>query len=529
MALSGSTTEQKIWNFLKGKGLNDYGTAGLMGNLYAESGLQPMNLQNSYEKKLGFTDESYTKAVDDGSYGNFIKDSAGYGLAQWTYWSRKENLLQFALSRNASIGGLEMQLEFLYKELSESYKVVLNALKSAVSVLAASNVVLTQFEKPADQSSSVQQKRAGYGQTYYDKYASKEAETTGGSNMAVKIGHASIDENGKASGGTAGDQTGKEVCTREWYNKPWICVIRPKDSTVAEKIAKAMEQACANDKIGYDQNQRTTLYTQAKACGWDLSKITTACECDCSSLVAVCVNAAGITVSKDIYTGNEKSALVATGKFDTYTSSDYIGSSAKLKRGDILLASGHTAVVLSNGASAGSTSSGTTSGSGNTSYSGKGIGTAVAKATMNIRSGAGTSYKSYGTISKGTAVEVLEVLSSGWYKIVWPGASCGYAYTSNANGAYYTYTANKTSSSTSSKKVDAAQSYDKSLAGTYTTTEALNMRTGAGTGKTIILTIPKGSKVQNYGYYTKDSSGTKWLYLTYNGQTGFCSSKYLKK
>ena len=167
--------------------------------------------------------------------------------------------------------------------------------------------------------------------------------------MSVKIGHASIDENRKAKGGAAGDQTKKEVYTLNWYSYPWTSVIRPKDSTVAEKIAKAMEQACANDNIGYDQGQRTTLYTQAKAKNWNLSQITTACECDCSSLVAVCVNAAGIAVSKDIYTGNEKSALNATGKFDIYTSSQYTAKDSYLKRGDILLGNGHTAIVLSNG------------------------------------------------------------------------------------------------------------------------------------------------------------------------------------
>ena len=167
--------------------------------------------------------------------------------------------------------------------------------------------------------------------------------------MSVKIGHASLDENNRISGGNAGDQTKKEVCIREWYNKPWTSVIRPKDSSTAEKIATAMEQACTNDNIGYDQNQRTTLYTQAKAVNWDLSKITTACECDCSSLVAVCVNAAGISVSKDIYTGNEQSVLKATGKFDIYTDSKYVSSSTNLKRGDILLGAGHTAIVLSNG------------------------------------------------------------------------------------------------------------------------------------------------------------------------------------
>ena len=169
--------------------------------------------------------------------------------------------------------------------------------------------------------------------------------------MAVKIGHASKDENGKFTGGDAGDQSGKEVCTRNWYDKPWTVVFRPKDAAVAEKIAKAMEQACANYKIGYDQGQRTTLYTKAKEAAWDLSKITEKCECDCSALVAVCVNAAGIAVSKNMYTGNQKSVLSATGAFEVLTYGKYTDSSNNLKRGDILLGVGHTAIVLSDGGS----------------------------------------------------------------------------------------------------------------------------------------------------------------------------------
>ena len=62
--------------------------------------------------------------------------------------------------------------------------------------------------------------------------------------MSVKIGHASIDENGKASGGAAGDQTGKEVVTRNWYSKPWNVMLRPKSATVAELSARACEDAC---------------------------------------------------------------------------------------------------------------------------------------------------------------------------------------------------------------------------------------------------------------------------------------------
>lgn len=82
--------EKTIWDYLTSQGLTPAGAAGLMGNLYAESGLNPTNLQNSYESKLGYTDATYTAAVDSGAYSNFAKDSAGYGLAQWTYWSRKQ-------------------------------------------------------------------------------------------------------------------------------------------------------------------------------------------------------------------------------------------------------------------------------------------------------------------------------------------------------------------------------------------------------------------------------------------------------
>lgn len=266
--------------------------------------------------------------------------------------------------------------------------------------------------------------------------------------MSVTIGHASIDENKKAKGGSAGDQTKKEVCTRSWYNKPWTCVIRPKDSAKAEKIAKAMEQACANDKIGYDQYQRTTLYTQAKAVNWDISKVTTACECDCSSLVAVCVNAAGIKVSKDIYTGNEKTALANTGAFTVLTDSKYISMAKYLKRGDILLGAGHTAIVLTDGANAESNATAKPNANSNTSNA---TGSVTMKATdsaksfqkalagtykvtaswLNVRRGAGATKAKMVAIPKGTAVKCYgyytKVLGTNWLYIKF-----------NYNGVSYT-------------------------------------------------------------------------------------------
>ena len=148
----------------------------MMGNLFAESALSPINLQNTYEKKLGYSDSAYTIAVDNGTYTNFIKDSAGYGLAQWTFWSRKQNLLNYAKSKGVSIGDLNMQLEFLMQELNAGYKPLLNTLKTTNSVSEASNGVLLQFERPADQSSAVQQKRASYGQKYFNQFANTKGE-----------------------------------------------------------------------------------------------------------------------------------------------------------------------------------------------------------------------------------------------------------------------------------------------------------------------------------------------------------------
>lgn len=172
MSLKGKTIEEQIWNYLLDKlDNNSYGAAGLMGNIYAESGFNPINLQNNFEKKLGYTDQTYTIAVDNGSYKNFVKDKAGYGLCQWTYWSRKQNLLNFAKQEKKSIGDLEMQLDFLMKELSSSYKSVLNTLKTIKSVKEASNIVLLQFEKPKDQSEENQNKRAENSQKFYNKYA----------------------------------------------------------------------------------------------------------------------------------------------------------------------------------------------------------------------------------------------------------------------------------------------------------------------------------------------------------------------
>ena len=169
--------------------------------------------------------------------------------------------------------------------------------------------------------------------------------------MAVKIGSARMGENGKITGGKPGDQTGKEVSTQNWYahSKGWR-VFRARDAYVRERIAKAMEHACANNRIGYNQNQRNDLFNQVRDAGFDPSAAKRDTQTDCSALVRVCCCYAGITVG-NFNTANEASYLLATGAFVELTGSEYTRSSDRLRKGDILVTrtKGHTVVVLTDG------------------------------------------------------------------------------------------------------------------------------------------------------------------------------------
>lgn len=165
---------ENIYNRLMAEIKNPYGAAGAMGNIEAESGLRANNLQNSVEKRLGMTDEEYTAAVDNGSYADFCTDRGGYGLCQWTSAGRKTGLLNFAKSRGVSIGNEDMQIEWLLHELRTSYKGVLSALKGAKSVKEASDVFMCKFERPANQSDANKAARAARGMKYYEMYAGKE-------------------------------------------------------------------------------------------------------------------------------------------------------------------------------------------------------------------------------------------------------------------------------------------------------------------------------------------------------------------
>lgn len=249
-----------IYQKLKAVIGNDFGVFGLMGNLMAESGLRANNLQNTYEKKLDMSDEEYTKAVDDGSYTNFVRDSAGYGLAQWTYWSRKENLLKYAKAYGCSIGDEDMQVDFLIGELMSGYTSVLNVLKSAKTIREASDCVLTKFERPADQSESVQKKRAAYGEDLM-RQLTGNATTEGKEEVTMGYTNSPLVSYTKLSPNHSGQRTHAIDSIT-----PHCVVGQCSVETLGNIFAPTERQASCNYGIGADG--RVGMYCEEKNRSW---------------------------------------------------------------------------------------------------------------------------------------------------------------------------------------------------------------------------------------------------------------------
>lgn len=245
------TNEEIIRQYLNNKGLTAAGVAGLMGNLAVESGLRSDNLQNSYERKLGLSDTEYTQAVDSGAYtaDKFIHDSAGYGLAQWTYWSRKKALYEYIKLAGLSIGDLNGQLDYLYWELENKYGTVLNTLKTSNSVDECGRAVMLGFERPANQSEENIQRRIEICYRYYE-----EGDSVNKLKICIDAGHYL---------GTAGKRCLKSLDpneTREWVLNDRIAdklerllsgyeceVLRVDDTTGAKDISLASRVNASNN------------------------------------------------------------------------------------------------------------------------------------------------------------------------------------------------------------------------------------------------------------------------------------------
>lgn len=170
--------------------------------------------------------------------------------------------------------------------------------------------------------------------------------------MSVRIGHASISEKGTING-AKGDSTGKEVCIRDWYSKPWDYVAIHPDAGVRERHAKAVEAGCKNDNIGYGQNDRNTLNTEAKKVDYDLSKIKVKCNTDCSEFQNVCAVAAktpGVTHASNGWTTSTMRKELEKAGYKIIDTKTYLTSATYCVRGAIYVKAGsHTVCGLDNG------------------------------------------------------------------------------------------------------------------------------------------------------------------------------------
>lgn len=170
IGLFGSNNEEKAFNFFVSKGLSPQQSAGLAGNLKAESGILPARIQGK---------PAEYEAPDD----YIPKDAQGFGIAQWTYGGqgadgtppykdRQGALINLSKEKGLKITDLGLQFEFVWTELSPggSRASAGEELKKATTIREASDVVLIKFEAPLDKSTSVQEYRASLGNDIFGKY-----------------------------------------------------------------------------------------------------------------------------------------------------------------------------------------------------------------------------------------------------------------------------------------------------------------------------------------------------------------------
>lgn len=175
----------------------------------------------------------------------------------------------------------------------------------------------------------------------------------------TRIAHAVRSENGNKFG-KAGDQDGREVRLDDWYDSGWQNVFRPKDDELSFWLGEYAVELANNQHVGYSQacssdpnseyygkksDWRTSLYTELKKVDFEPEALKVDVNCDCSSFVAACLNAMGINVPYDMSTSSEVDAIMKTGKFDRFTTKEFLTSGSKLRAGDILHKVGHTAIV----------------------------------------------------------------------------------------------------------------------------------------------------------------------------------------
>lgn len=503
MAITKTTNSTKVWNFLIKQGFTKAGAAGLMGNIYAESGMIPNRVQILCLKRLkqngkgNYTDTSYTEAVDSGKitkkeFLNPLPNKQyGYGLCQWTSPSRKEKLYNLAKTEKKSIGNIDIQLKFLINELKTSYKNIYNILKTTSSIKIASDKILKDFESPAN-ASSYSATRLKYSEKYYNLYNNSSTIVKKSINEIAKEVINGIWDSGEAR---------KKKLIQAGYDYQEVQnevnkILSNKTTNTSNKITAEDVLNVMRGWIGLSRSAGThkiiiDTYNKHKplARGYKVTYSDAYCDTTVSAafIKLNAVNLIGgtecgvqdhvaIFKRNNIWEENgnitpEPGYIIVynwndnTQPNDGY--SDHIGLVEKVSNGQI------------------------------TAIEGNMNGGVVGRRTIPV---------GWGYI-RGYAKPKYEIEATSTVNIT-PG------------GIPVTQKSNTTNTNVT---VDYADSFDKKIAKTYKTISNLNLRSGANLNKPILAVIPKNGEVHCYGYYTKE-----WYYVKYKNLTGFCLKKYLK-
>ena len=185
-------SKKTIWEYLKAKGFSDVAAAAIMGNMEAESNCISCRLQGDFSTDYQKSRE-YTDMVDRGeiSREQFVYNGpggGGYGLCQWTYWSRKAGLYDLAKAQGVSVGDEFIQVEWLVRELwQEEFRSVLNTLHNSESIRECSDAMIKKFLRPADQSDAVCVQRAKFSKQFYAEFAGGEVEDPDGMPDMIQV------------------------------------------------------------------------------------------------------------------------------------------------------------------------------------------------------------------------------------------------------------------------------------------------------------------------------------------------------
>ena len=165
-------SDKTIYDALRRGGLSPAGACGMMGNMNAESALISTNV----EDRCTMGDFDYTNAVDTGSISqsSFVHDSFGYGLCQWTYYTRKQNLYNATVAKGISVGDETTQCGFCIWELQNYYVGLYRDLCTTQDIADAAKRICAEYEQPAVNNFAV---RINSAQQFYNKFANDDVDT----------------------------------------------------------------------------------------------------------------------------------------------------------------------------------------------------------------------------------------------------------------------------------------------------------------------------------------------------------------